>query len=96
VQLLDEGVKWNESDLFRYQRQRLPELVRPALDRRCRLAGLHQESRWRIVEHFDVFLGGALGSDARFNRRIKRLSAEEVAPCHSEADGCLSGKSPGR
>ncbi|MBW3636696.1 MAG: nitrite/sulfite reductase, partial [Armatimonadetes bacterium] len=29
-------------------------------------------------EFFDVFLGGQLGSDARFNRRVKKIPAEEV------------------
>ena len=33
-----------------------------------------------LVEHFDVFLGGTLGTNATLNRRIKRLPAEEVAP----------------
>ena len=31
-----------------------------------------------LKDHFDVFLGGTLGADARFNRRIKRIPAEDV------------------
>ena len=31
-----------------------------------------------LKEHFDVFLGGKLGTEARFNRRIKRIDADDV------------------
>jgi ferredoxin-nitrite reductase len=53
------------------------------------LQGCTKKVDGALVEHFDVFLGGALGDNqsagARFNRRIKRVAAEEVAPAIQSA-----------
>lgn len=40
--------------------------------------GCQKKVDGELKDHFDVFLGGSLGSDAAFNRRIKRVQAEDV------------------
>jgi sulfite reductase beta subunit-like hemoprotein len=80
VNLLDEGVKWSESEFFRVNVNGCPNSCGQHWIADVGLQGCTKKIDGVLVEHFDVFLGGALGSDARFNRRIKRVTAEEVAP----------------
>jgi sulfite reductase beta subunit-like hemoprotein len=80
VQMLDQNVKWSESEFFRINVNGCPNSCGQHWIADVGLQGCTKKVNGQIVEHYDVFLGGALGSDARFNRRIKRLPAEEVAP----------------
>jgi sulfite reductase beta subunit-like hemoprotein len=89
VTLLDEGVKWNESEFFRINVNGCPNSCGQHWIADVGLQGCTKKVAGELVEHFDVFLGGALGDNqsggARFNRRIKRVAAEEVAPAIQSA-----------
>lgn len=80
VTWLDDNVQWNESEHFRINVNGCPNSCGQHWIADVGLQGCTKKVDGVLVEHFDVFLGGALGSDARFNRRIKRLPAEAVAP----------------
>jgi sulfite reductase beta subunit-like hemoprotein len=84
VNLLEEGVKWNESEFFRINVNGCPNSCGQHWIADVGLQGCTKKVDGELKEHFDVFLGGALGDNqsgpARFNRRIKRVMAEEVAP----------------
>ena len=56
-----------------HQRQRLPQLLRPVPDRRHRLQGLDGARRRtaRMVEGYQVHLGGHLGDEAAFGRKFR-------------------------
>lgn len=80
VNLLDEGVKWNESDYFRINVNGCPNSCGQHWIADVGLQGCSKKIDGELVEHYDVFLGGGLGSEATFNRRVKRVPASEVAP----------------
>ncbi|MBV9866822.1 MAG: nitrite/sulfite reductase [Abitibacteriaceae bacterium] len=80
VNLLDEGVTWKESEFFRINVNGCPNSCGQHWIADVGLQGCTKKIGGELVEHFDVFLGGTLGHNATFNRRIKRLPAEEVAP----------------
>lgn len=80
VTLLDEGVRWTESEFFRINVNGCPNSCGQHWIADVGLQGCTKKIGGELVEHFDVFLGGTLGTNATFNRRIKRLPAEEVAP----------------
>jgi sulfite reductase beta subunit-like hemoprotein len=84
VSLLDEGLKWSDSEFFRINVNGCPNSCGQHWIADVGLQGCTKKVDGVLVEHFDVFLGGSLGhsqsGDARFNRRVKRLAAEEVAP----------------
>jgi sulfite reductase beta subunit-like hemoprotein len=83
VQLLDEGVKWTDSEFFRINVNGCPNSCGQHWIADVGLQGCTKKIDGQLVEHFDIFLGGTLGTlgaGARFNRRIKRLPAEEIAP----------------
>ena len=84
VQMLDKGVKWEASEFFRINVNGCPNSCGQHWIADVGLQGCTKKVDGELKEHFDVFLGGALGhnqsGDARFNRRIKRLPAEEVTP----------------
>jgi sulfite reductase beta subunit-like hemoprotein len=84
VNLLEDGVKWNESEFFRINVNGCPNSCGQHWIADVGLQGCTKKVDGELKEHFDVFLGGALGDNqsgpARFNRRIKRVMAEEVAP----------------
>jgi ferredoxin-nitrite reductase len=91
VNLLDEGVKWNESEFFRINVNGCPNSCGQHWIADVGLQGCTKKVDGELKEHFDVFLGGALGHSqsggARYNRRVKRLMAEEVAPAIQRAIG---------
>lgn len=87
VNLLDEGVKWNESELFRINVNGCPNSCGQHWIADVGLQGAHKKVNGQTIEMFDVYLGGALGDNARFNRRIKRLPADEVAPAIQKLTG---------
>lgn len=80
VQLLDQSVKWTDSEFFRINVNGCPNSCGQHWIADVGLQGCTKKIDGQLVEHYDVFLGGALGTDARFNRRIKRITADEVAP----------------
>ena len=80
VQMLDEGVRWNESEFFRINVNGCPNSCGQHWIADVGLQGCTKKIDGVLVEHYDVFLGGALGTEARFNRRIKRVVVDEVAP----------------
>ena len=53
------------------------------------LQGAQKKVDGVLKEHFDVFLGGQLGSDARFNRRIKRIDADDVPATIKKLTGAI-------
>lgn len=78
VSLLDKSVKWKGSEFFHINVNGCPNSCGQHWVADVGLQGCTKKVDGVTVEHFDVFLGGALGDNARFNRRIKRLTAEEV------------------
>jgi ferredoxin-nitrite reductase len=78
VMWLDENVKFSESEHFRVNLNGCPNSCGQHWIADIGFQGCQKKVDGVLKEHFDVFLGGALGSDARFNRRIKRVTAEEV------------------
>jgi sulfite reductase beta subunit-like hemoprotein len=95
VQLLDQGVKWNESEFFRINVNGCPNSCGQHWIADVGLQGCTKKIDGELVEHFDVFLGGALGTDARFNRRIKRVTAEEVPVAIQSLIGHYQGNRQG-
>ncbi len=98
VQLLDRDVKWTDSEFFRINVNGCPNSCGQHWIADVGLQGCQKKVNGETVELYDVFLGGTLGTDARFNRRIKRVPAEEVAPAIQKLMGSyelsrLSGES---
>jgi len=89
VNLLDKSVQWNESEFFRINVNGCPNSCGQHWIADVGLQGCNKKVDGEMVEHFDVFLGGALGHSqsggARFNRRIKRMAAEAVGPAIQNA-----------
>jgi sulfite reductase beta subunit-like hemoprotein len=85
VNLLDAGVKWSESVFFRINVNGCPNSCGQHWIADVGLQGCTKKIDGVLVEHYDMFLGGKLGDNARFNRRIKRVAAEEVAPAIQRA-----------
>jgi sulfite reductase beta subunit-like hemoprotein len=92
VNLLDEGVKWNESEFFRINVNGCPNSCGQHWIADVGLQGCTKKVDGVLVEHYDMFLGGTLGDNARFNRRVKRVAAEEVAPAIQRAIGHYQAK----
>lgn len=80
VNLLEQRIDWRESQMLRINVNGCPNSCGQHWIADVGLQGCTKKVDGQLVEHFDVFLGGQLGSDARFNRRIKRVSADEVVP----------------
>ena len=80
VEMLDARVKWSDSEFFRINVNGCPNSCGQHWIADVGLQGATKRIDGELVEHFDVFLGGAMGDKARFNRRIKRLSHDEVVP----------------
>jgi sulfite reductase beta subunit-like hemoprotein len=78
VNLLDNGVKWSDSEFFRINVNGCPNSCGQHWIADVGLQGCTKKIDGVLVEHYDVFLGGALGSNARFNRRIKRVKADDL------------------
>lgn len=78
VNLIDEGVKWNASEFFRINVNGCPNSCGQHWIADVGLQGCTKKIDGQLVEHFDVFLGGGLGSNATYNKRIKRLPADEI------------------
>lgn len=80
VTWLDQNVKFTADEHFRVNVNGCPNSCGQHWIADIGLQGCTKKVDGQLVEHFDVFLGGALGSDARFNRRIKRITHQEVGP----------------
>ncbi len=80
VEQLDRDVKWTDSEFFRINVNGCPNSCGQHWIADVGLQGAIKKVNGQTVEQYDMFLGGALGTDARFNRRIKRVNADEVAP----------------
>jgi sulfite reductase beta subunit-like hemoprotein len=78
VSLLDQKVSWKESEFFRINVNGCPNSCGQHWIADVGLQGCTKKVDGQLVEHYDVFLGGTLGSKAGFNRRIKRMTADEV------------------
>lgn len=75
---LDENVKFSEAEHFRVNINGCPNSCGQHWIADIGLQGCQKKVDGVLKEHFDIFLGGALGKDARFNRRIKRIDGELV------------------
>jgi len=99
INLLDEGVKWNESEFFRVNVNGCPNSCGQVWIADIGLQGCTKKVDGQSVEHFDVFLGGGLGDHdsggARFNKRVKRIPAEEVPAAINKAIENYRGKKQG-
>ncbi|HEX8550966.1 MAG TPA: nitrite/sulfite reductase [Abditibacteriaceae bacterium] len=95
VQLLDNGVKWTDSEFFRINVNGCPNSCGQHWIADVGLQGCSKKIDGELVEHYDVFLGGALGTDARFNRRIKRVPASDVAATIQRAINHYQGSKQG-
>ena len=99
VNLLDEGLKWNESEFFRVNVNGCPNSCGQHWIADVGLQGCTKKVDGELVEHFDVFLGGGLGDHesggARFNKRVKRITAEEVPDAINNAIESYRGKKQG-
>ncbi|BCM90664.1 sulfite reductase [ferredoxin] [Abditibacteriota bacterium] len=78
VTWLDANLKFNEGEHLRVNLNGCPNSCGQHWIADIGFQGCQKKVDGVLKEHFDVFVGGQLGSDARFNRRIKRIDAEEV------------------
>jgi ferredoxin-nitrite reductase len=78
VMWLDDNMKFSEAEHLRVNLNGCPNSCGQHWIADIGFQGAQKKVDGVLKEHFDVFLGGALGTDARFNRRIKRITAEEV------------------
>jgi len=95
VNWLDDNAKWSASEHFRINVNGCPNSCGQHWIADVGLQGCTKKIDGQLVEHFDVFLGGALGTDARFNRRIKRLAADDVAPAVKKLMGAFDDSRQG-
>ncbi len=96
VEMLDAKVKWSDSEFFRINVNGCPNSCGQHWIADVGLQGCTKKIDGELVEHFDVFLGGAMGDKARFNRRIKRLSHDEVVPAIEKLIGEYKGRKQGK
>ncbi len=75
---LDSNVKFSEAEHFRVNINGCPNSCGQHWIADIGLQGCQKKVDGVLKEHFDVFLGGSLGSDARFNRRIKRIDGDDL------------------
>ncbi len=78
VTWLDANMKFSEAEHLRVNLNGCPNSCGQHWIADIGFQGAQKKVDGVLKEHFDVFLGGQLGSDARFNRRIKRILAEDV------------------
>ena len=95
VALLDQSVQWKDSEFFRINVNGCPNSCGQHWIADVGLQGCTKTVDGVKAEHFDVFLGGALGDNARFNRRIKRLTAEEVPEAIAKLTSAFQGGKQG-
>jgi ferredoxin-nitrite reductase len=96
VNLLDQGVQWKNTEFFRVNVNGCPNSCGQHWIADVGLQGCTKKIDGQLVEHFDMFLGGGLGSNAAYNKRIKRVTAEEVAPAIQKLiDAYDAGKNEG-
>ncbi len=95
VALLDQSVQWKDSEFFRINVNGCPNSCGQHWIADVGLLGCQKKVDGVVVEQFDIFLGGALGDNARFNRRIKRLSAEEVPAAIAKLAAAFEGGKQG-
>jgi sulfite reductase beta subunit-like hemoprotein len=95
VALLDKDVTWKDSEFFRINVNGCPNSCGQHWIADVGLQGCTKKVDGVLAEHFDVFLGGAMGDNARFNRRIKRITAEEVPGAIQKLIGAFEGDKQG-
>jgi sulfite reductase beta subunit-like hemoprotein len=78
VMWLDENLKFDQAEHLRVNLNGCPNSCGQHWIADIGFQGCQKKVDGVLKEHFDVFLGGKLGSDARFNRRVKRVAAEDV------------------
>ena len=78
VMWLDDNVKFDAAEHLRVNLNGCPNSCGQHWIADIGLQGCQKKVDGVLKEHFDVFLGGQLGTDARFNRRIKRIDADDV------------------
>jgi sulfite reductase beta subunit-like hemoprotein len=78
VMWLDNNMKFNEAEHLRVNLNGCPNSCGQHWIADIGFQGCQKKVDGVLKEHFDVFLGGSLGTDARFNRRVKRIEAEAV------------------
>jgi sulfite reductase beta subunit-like hemoprotein len=78
VMWLDDNMKFSEAEHLRVNLNGCPNSCGQHWIADIGFQGCQKKVDGILKEHFDVFLGGSLGTDARFNRRIKRIEAEAV------------------
>ena len=78
VKWLDENTKFDAAEHLRVNFNGCPNSCGQHWIADIGLQGSQKKVDGVLKEHFDVFLGGKLGTDARFNRRIKRIDADDV------------------
>ena len=78
VKWLDENTKFDAAEHLRVNFNGCPNSCGQHWIADIGLQGCQKKVDGVLKEHFDVFLGGKLGTDARFNRRIKRIDADDV------------------
>ncbi len=78
VKWLDQNTKFDAAEHLRINFNGCPNSCGQHWIADIGLLGASKKVDGVLKDHFDVFLGGKLGSDARFNRRIKRINADDV------------------
>ena len=78
VKWLDQNTKFDAAEHLRINFNGCPNSCGQHWIADIGLLGAQKKVDGVLKDHFDVFLGGKLGSDARFNRRIKRINADDV------------------
>ncbi len=78
VMWLDENMKFSEAEHLRVNLNGCPNSCGQHWIADIGFQGAIKTVEGVKKEHFDVFLGGQLGSDARFNKLVKRIPAEDV------------------
>ena len=78
VKWLDENVKFDAAEHLRVNFNGCPNSCGQHWIADIGLLGARKKVDGVLKDHFDVFLGGKLGTDARFNRRVTRIDADDV------------------
>ncbi len=78
VMWLDDNMKFDAAEHLRVNLNGCPNSCGQHWIADIGFQGCQKKVDGVLKDHFDVFLGGSLGTDARFNRRIKRIDAESV------------------
>jgi sulfite reductase beta subunit-like hemoprotein len=78
VDELDKILTWEESEFFRINVNGCPNSCGQHWLADVGLQGCTKKIDGELVEHFDFFVGGGVGTGASMTRRVKRVQATEV------------------